>query len=409
MKKYILLLSILISYAVMARETRNIDRNWEFVLSEAVIDGLADVEGWRTVDVPHDWSIEGEFERSNPTGQGGAYLPAGTGWYRKTIKADFGTDERLFLEFDGVMACSSVYVDGKLAGYRPNGYVGFTYDITDLVTPGKDAVIAVKVDNSVQPASRWYTGSGINRHVRLVSKNACHIPMDGAFVSYNEGKVEIKTTVANTSKSSTKVSLRYILKDADGKTQITDKSSVAVKALGHKWDSGVVTKEATYTAEGIRTFTCLNDSSHTKTEPIPKKERQSSGSSDGDSSSPVARGAWDQDTSGWHYRENGTLVSNAWRFLSYNGRNSWYYFGENGIMQTGWLDWKENRYYLYPVSDGWMGRMLTGWQLIDGKWYYFETTAGSTQGRMYRAERTPDGYYAGADGAWDGNPANAGR
>ena len=180
-------------------------------------------------------------------------------------------------------------------------------------------------------------------------------------------------------------------KDADGKMQITDKSSVAVKALGHKWDSGVVTKEATYTAEGIRTFTCLNDSSHTKTEPIPKKERQSSGSSDSDSSSPVVRGAWDQDTSGWHYRENGTLVSNAWRFLSYNGRNYWYYFGENGIMQTGWLDWKGNRYYLYPVSDGWMGRMLTGWQLIDGKWYYFETAAGSTQGRMYRSERTLDG------------------
>lgn len=198
-------------------------------------------------------------------------------------------------------------------------------------------------------------------------------------------------------------------KDADGKTQITNKSSVAIKALGHKWDSGVVTKEATYTAEGIRTFTCLNDSSHTKTEPIPKKERQSSGSSDRDSSSPVVRGAWDQDASGWHYRENGTLVSNAWRFLSYNSLNYWYYFGENGIMQTGWLDWKENRYYLYPVSDGWMGRMLTGWQLIDGKWYYFETAAGSTQGRMYRSERTPDGYYAGADGAWDGNPANAGR
>ena len=77
--------------------------------------------GWRSVNVPHDWSIEGEFDRSNPTGQGGAYLPAGLGWYRKTIKTDIGANERLFLEFDGVMACSSVYVNGKLAGYRPNG------------------------------------------------------------------------------------------------------------------------------------------------------------------------------------------------------------------------------------------------------------------------------------------------
>lgn len=230
--KKILLVLMLLPVGLMARENRSIDKNWEFVLSEAAIDGLADVEGWRTVDVPHDWSIEGEFDRSNPSGQGGAYLPTGIGWYRKTIKADIGVDERLFLEFDGVMACSSVYVNGKLAGYRPNGYVGFTYDITELVTPGKDAVVSVRVDNSVQPASRWYTGSGINRHVRLVSKNACHIPMNGAFVSYYDGKVEIRTTVANTSKSSTKVSLRYILKDSDGKTVASGNSSAVQIGAG---------------------------------------------------------------------------------------------------------------------------------------------------------------------------------
>ena len=163
MRKYIFLLSILISYAVVARESRSLDNGWEFVLSDATIDQLAGVDGWR--------------------------------WYRKTIKADIGADERLFLEFDGVMACSSVYVDGQLAGYRPNGYVGFTYDITDLVTLGKEATIAVRVDNSVQPASRWYTGSGINRHVRLVSKNVCHITANGAFASYNDGKIDRKTNI----------------------------------------------------------------------------------------------------------------------------------------------------------------------------------------------------------------------
>ena len=200
-----------------ARESQSLDKGWEFVLSPAGIDELSAVDGWRTVDVPHDWSIEGEFDRSNPTGQGGAYLPAGTGWYRKTIKTDIKADERLLLEFDGVMACSSVYVNGKLAGYRPNGYVGFTYDITDLITPGKDAIIAVRVDNSVQPASRWYTGSGINRHVRLVRKNACHIPMDGVFVSYDDDKLNVKATVSNTSDKSRKVKLQFLLKDADGK------------------------------------------------------------------------------------------------------------------------------------------------------------------------------------------------
>jgi beta-galactosidase len=225
MRKMLLVLSLIIPVCVIARDVQSLEKGWEFVLSDATIDELDGVEGWRAVDVPHDWSIEGEFDRSNPTGQGGAYLPAGTGWYRKVVKADIGADERLFLEFDGVMACSSVYVDGKLAGYRPNGYVGFTYDITDLVTPGKYAVVAVKVDNSVQPASRWYTGSGINRHVRLLKKNTCYIPTDGAFVSYQDGNVNIKASVSNTSEKARTIKLQYNLKDAKGKVVAKGSSS----------------------------------------------------------------------------------------------------------------------------------------------------------------------------------------
>ena len=87
----------------------------------------------------------------------------------------------------------------------------------------------------------------------------------------------------------------------------------------------------------------------------------------------------------------------------------WYYLNEDGTMKTGWLDRNGVLFYLYPVSDGWMGRMLTGWQQINGKWYYFETAAGKNQGHMYRSGRTPDGYYVGADGVWDGKPAEEGR
>ena len=217
MRKFLIVTLLLLPMCIMGREVRSLDAGWQFVLSDASIDEISHIDGWRQVNVPHDWSIEGEFDRSNPTGQGGAYLPAGIGWYRKTIKTDIAADERLFLEFDGVMACSSVYVNGNLAGYRPNGYVGFSYDITDLVTPGNDAVVAVRVDNSVQPASRWYTGSGINRHVRLVRKNACHIPMDGVFVSFDDGKLNVKATVSNTSDKSRKVRLLFLFKDADGK------------------------------------------------------------------------------------------------------------------------------------------------------------------------------------------------
>ena len=217
MGKILLALAVLVPLWVGAREVQNIDNGWQFLLGDVALEELDGSVGWRSVNVPHDWSIEGEFDRSNPTGQGGAYLPAGLGWYRKTIKTDIGANERLFLEFDGVMACSSVYVNGKLAGYRPNGYVGFTYDITDLVTPGTDAVVAVRVDNSVQPASRWYTGSGINRHVRLVRKNACHIPEDGVFAWYADGRLNVQASVSNTSVKPVKVKLQYALKDADGK------------------------------------------------------------------------------------------------------------------------------------------------------------------------------------------------
>ncbi len=197
-------------------------------------------------------------------------------------------------------------------------------------------------------------------------------------------------------------------KDAEAETQITDKSSVILKALGHRWDSGTVTKEATTEEKGIRTYTCLNDSSHKKTEEIPKKEKKPSGDSGRDHTSFAVTGRWMEDAAGWHYLESNRMVTGAWRYLGYNGRTCWYFFDEGGTMMTGWLDWKGERYYLYPVSDGWKGRMLTGWQLIDGKWYYFEPARGSSQGRMYRGERTPDGFYVGSDGVWDGRPANTG-
>ncbi len=186
--------------------------------------------------------------------------------------------------------------------------------------------------------------------------------------------------------------------DATGLVEITDKSAVIIKALGHKWDSGVVTKAATATKDGIRTYTCLHDSRHTKTEPIPATGRKDSNRSE-HTVSPLPD-AWVRDEAGWHFRENGVLVKNAWRKLEYNGESYWYLFDENGTMKTGWAEWRGEKYYLNPVSDGWMGRMLTGWQEIDGKRYYFETVLGNNQGRMYRSEGTPDGYYVGADGVW---------
>ncbi len=189
--------------------------------------------------------------------------------------------------------------------------------------------------------------------------------------------------------------------DKSALVEITDKSSVIIKALGHKWDKGVVTKEATYTAEGIRTYTCERDSSHTKTEKIPKKERRSDDDDDdgGDGTVWTQAGSWSLDASGWHCLENGVPVRNDWRYLPYNGVSYWYFFDGNGLMKTGWLERGGSRYYLWPFSDGWMGRMVTGRQQIEGKWYYFEPAAGKDQGHLYTDTTTPDGYRVGADGA----------
>ena len=111
-----------------------------------------------------------------------------------------------------------------------------------------------------------------------------------------------------------------------------------------------------------------------------------------------------QDEAGWHYLEKGEPVKNDWRYISYNNASYWYYFNNDGVMQTGWLDWNGNRYYLNPRSDGWQGRMQTGWQFIDGNWYFFEPDEGKDQGRMYCSERNSEGYYLGTDGAWVAMP-----
>jgi len=161
------------------RKTINFDANWQFTKGE-----IAGAEkptfndkAWRTLDVPHDWSIEGAYDRENPSARGGGYLPTGIGWYRKTFQLD-ATDANkiLTIEFDGVMANSDVWINGKHLGKRPYGYISFTYDLTPYLNFGKEKtnVIAVRADNSVQPASRYYTGAGIYRHVRLVAVNPTH-------------------------------------------------------------------------------------------------------------------------------------------------------------------------------------------------------------------------------------------
>jgi beta-galactosidase len=174
----LLLLGGLAAPLAHAAEVNSLDGPWQFTREDKEEFANADFDdaAWRTVDVPHDWSIEGPYDRDAPTGRGGAYLPAGVGWYRKTFKLPAeDVDRRVFVEFDGVMAHSEMWVNGVRLGDRPFGYASFRYELTPHVKFGADAenVIAVRADNTRQPASRWYAGAGIYRHVRLhITDNA---------------------------------------------------------------------------------------------------------------------------------------------------------------------------------------------------------------------------------------------
>jgi beta-galactosidase len=207
------------------RTVLTFDDAWRFVTGDpagAAQTAFADT-AWRALSVPHDWSIEGPFsETATTTGRGG-YLPAGVGWYRKhfTVAQTLSTSQ-VFVEFDGVMANSDVYINGTLLGHRPYGYVGFRYDITAQVKFGTtDNVIAVRCDNSVQPASRWYTGAGINRHVRLIATNPVHIDQWATFVTTptataTSATVHVQTSVVNNGTTSQSVSLQGMVSDPSG-------------------------------------------------------------------------------------------------------------------------------------------------------------------------------------------------
>ena len=140
-----------------SRSITDFDNDWRFVKDD-VKDAETpkfDDSKWRKLDVPHDWSIEGAYDETNPTGRGGGYLPAGIGWYRKAFTIDAAdATNNVFIEFDGVMANSDVWINGFHLGKRPNGYVSFSYELTGHLKFGKGEtnILAVRAVNSLQPA-----------------------------------------------------------------------------------------------------------------------------------------------------------------------------------------------------------------------------------------------------------------
>jgi beta-galactosidase len=200
--------------------------DWKFCVCN---DSLAfstdfDDSSWKVVNLPHDWSIEGKFSKNHETKPAGGALPAGVGWYRKSFLVD-GSDkeQKLFIHFDGVYRNSEVWINGHYLGKRANGYISFRYDITPFLKYGKESnLLAVRVDNSFQPNSRWYTGSGIYRNVWLVKVSDIHIKHYGQKVttpsiSTDKATVKIETSLDCPKEKKQKVSIKSTIFDSDGR------------------------------------------------------------------------------------------------------------------------------------------------------------------------------------------------
>jgi beta-galactosidase len=196
------------------RQIQQLATDWRFLQSDVpgAESPTFDDSAWKSVTLPHDWSIAGPVEENAPSRAAGGFFPTGIGWYRHTLTlAKLDPTKRIFIAFDGIMANSDVYCNGELLGHRPYGYVSFHYDLTPHLHAGKN-IIAVRVDDSQQPASRWYPGAGINRQVRLITTNAVHIAPWGTFVttpkvSADSATIHVRTTVANDSDSAAPVKL----------------------------------------------------------------------------------------------------------------------------------------------------------------------------------------------------------
>jgi len=212
------------------RKITSFDSGWRFSESDATGFEKASFNDskWRKLDVPHDWSIEGPYDQNNPTGRGGGYLPAGIGWYRKNFTLNEADAKRkISIEFDGVMANSEVWINGFHLGKRPYGYSSFSYDLSGHLNfgKGKTNILAVRVDNSLQPASRFYTGAGIYRHVRLVSADDVHFDHWGVFVttsqvSTSSAKVFVRFKIVNESTVAGKIHTKTTIFDPSGKEVI---------------------------------------------------------------------------------------------------------------------------------------------------------------------------------------------
>lgn len=216
------------------RIRQNFDFDWKFILNDSVEANAMnpDDSKWENVQLPHDWSIKLPLNEKNGGSMG--FLPGGMGWYRKTfnIPAEY-KNRKIAINFDGVYHQSNVYINGKLLGFHPYGYTGFTYDLTPFLNFGGDNTIVVQVDHRNSPSSRWYSGSGIYRHVWLTITNPVHVSNWGTFVStpnVSKAKAEINAEISvENSQETSEVQVFSRIWDNKGKEVGSAKSSIRIE------------------------------------------------------------------------------------------------------------------------------------------------------------------------------------
>jgi hypothetical protein len=212
-----------------------IDEDWKFSTGdfEKAQQPEFNDSRWKQIDLPHDWSVEGQLSPSLASATG--YLPGGIAWYRKILNIPAGkTDKKVYVYFEGVYRNAEVFINGTSVGMRPNGYISYMYDLTPYIKFGEKNILAVRVDHSKSADSRWYTGSGIYRDVYLVYANPVHIDLWGVYYTskidnYNLATLQVQTSVTNTSnqKSSVLVVQELFSKENKSISRISKKLDVA--------------------------------------------------------------------------------------------------------------------------------------------------------------------------------------
>ena len=242
-----LLLPHLASSAEPVRERESFNADWRFARFGPMPDGMnlaeppgleapaAEDGGWRQLNLPHDWGIEGPFRAELPNIT--AKLPwVGTGWYRKHFAVPASdSDRRVFLDIDGAMSHAQVWCNGRKVGEWPYGYSSFRLELTPHLQFGADNVLAIRLDNP-PASSRWYPGAGIYRNVWLVKTAPVHVAHWGVLVTTPEitrenAVIEVRTTVDNQSGSEASVSVRHEIHPASAPAQIVasaEQSGIAV-------------------------------------------------------------------------------------------------------------------------------------------------------------------------------------